>query len=233
MASVVQPTEFDTESFTSTYDTAMNTRRLVERLVSVAATSLLAISLGCSVTKGDAIDDSSSSIASGVLSSSNSDNSVYAQTSTWLTQTSDSVRLADLTGRVQVVAMVYTNCHSTCPLIVADMKRIQASLTDAERDQVGFVLVSLDPARDTSERMAEWATSVGLDGKHWTLLSGDVNAVRETAALLSVRYQAQQNGELVHSNGLTILDRHGNIAHQQMALGESAISIASVKSLLY
>lgn len=213
------------------HETLVTMRRILERPNHHAGVLLLALSLGCSTTNRAPVEDSSSAVT--VASSLSADNSVYAQTSIWLTQTSDSIHLTDLAGNVQVVAMVYTNCHSTCPLIIADMKRIEASLTESQRGKVGFVLVSLDPVRDTPERMAEWANSIGLDGKHWTLLSGDANAVRETAALLGVRYQPQQNGELAHSNGLTILDGRGNITHQQMTLGESGASIASVKALLH
>lgn len=207
-------------------------RSIVARLIGIASVSAVALSLGCGAANR-APSARSSEAAPDVSASASADNSIYAQAGHWVTQGADSIQLADLSGRVQVVAMVYTNCHSTCPLIIADMKRIEASLSNSQRDSVGFVLVSLDPMRDTPERMAEWANSIGLDARHWTLLSGDDNSVRETAAMLGVRYQTQQYGELAHSNGLTILDRRGNIAHQQMSLGESATSIASVQSLLY
>ena len=157
--------------------------------------------------------------------------SIYQLTGTWHDQHGDSLALGTMAGRVRVVAMVYTNCHSSCPLIIADMKRIEASLTERERSQVGFVLVSLDPARDTPAQLAEWAGSIGLDDKYYTLLSGSDGAVRELSAALDVRYQTQQNGELAHTNGLSILDRDGNIAHQQIGLGETPASIDVIKSL--
>ena len=128
--------------------------------------------------------------------------------------------------------MIYTSCTVTCPLIVADLKRIEAAVPAGRRDDVGFVLVSLDPGRDTPGRLAEWAARTGLNPARWTLLSGSDASVRELAASLDVRYQMQPSGEFAHTNGLTVLDRAGSIAHQQAGLGDTDASIRSVQSLL-
>jgi len=141
------------------------------------------------------------------------------------------VRLADLAGTVRVVAMIYTSCATTCPRIVADLKRIEAALPAARRADVGFVLVSIDPERDTPGRLAAWAASAGLDPARWTLLAGDDDAVRELAASIDVRYQAQPDGELAHTNGITVLDRTGAIAHRQPGLGDTRATIAAVLAL--
>lgn len=162
----------------------------------------------------------------------NDDNSIYALSAVWNNAPGDRVQLSSLAGRVQVMAMVYTNCHSTCPLIIAELKRIEASLKDVQRGGVAFVLVSLDPERDTPTQLSAWAASLGLDPAHWTLLSSNESATRELAAALNVRYQAQSNGEFAHTNGLAVLDRRGNLIHQQLGLNETAASIQVVQSLL-
>ncbi len=146
--------------------------------------------------------------------------SIYGLTSDWRDQMGDTIQLSSLAGRVRVVAMVYTSCAATCPLIVADLKRIESSLPEHRRDAVGFVLVSLDPDRDSHDRLAEWAAQTRLHPARWTLLNGDDSAIRELAATLDVRYQAQVDGEFAHSNGITVLDADGVIAHQQTTLGD-------------
>ncbi len=148
--------------------------------------------------------------------------SLYDLPSSWRDQRGATVHLDTLAGRVRVLAMVYTSCHATCPLIVADLKRIEASLPAARRDAVGFVLVSLDPERDTPGRLAEWAAATRLDPARWTLLNGDGDAVRELAAAIGVRYQAQGPDALAHSNVITVLDADGAIVHQQLGLGTEA-----------
>jgi len=161
--------------------------------------------------------------------------SVYELTSAWRDQRGAERRLASLGGRVQLVAMVYTHCASTCPLVVADLKRVEAALAAdaASRDTpVGFVLVSLDPARDDPERLAEFARSTGLAPERWTLLSGSDADVRELAAALDVKYRRARNGELDHSNVITVLDPAGGVAYQQVGLGDgTAATLRAVRRL--
>lgn len=158
--------------------------------------------------------------------------SLYELPSLWRTAQGDTVRLSALSGRVQVVAMVYTSCTATCPIILADLKRIEAAVPADRREEVGFVLVSLDPWRDTPGRLARWAQQSGLDPARWTLLSGDDAAVRELAASLDVRYQAQSGGEIAHTNALTVLDRAGSMRHRQVGLGSTDATLQAMQSLL-
>lgn len=159
--------------------------------------------------------------------------SLYALSSEWHDQSGRELRLADLGDRVHLVAMVYTSCTVTCPLIVAELKRIEAAVPAAQRDGLGVVLVSLDPDRDTSERLAEFASSTRLDTTRWTLLNGSDADVRELAAVLDVRYQTQSDGEIAHTNGIAVLDGRGVVVHLQPALGAQAEeTIAVVQRLL-
>lgn len=161
------------------------------------------------------------------------DYSLYDLASSWRDQRGATLQLPALAGKVRVVSMVYTSCQATCPLIVGDLKRIEASIPADRRDDVGFVLVSLDPARDTPGRLAEWAARTQLDDARWTLLAGDAEAVREVAAALGVRYQPQANAELAHTNVVTVLDATGAPVHQQVGLGAAANgTIDAVQRLL-
>ncbi|MBA3889945.1 MAG: SCO family protein [Gemmatimonadaceae bacterium] len=157
---------------------------------------------------------------------------LYDLGSSWITQRGDSLGLRDLSGRIRVMALVYTSCHGTCPLIVAEMKRVEAAIPPGRARDVGFVLVSLDPARDTPGRLAQWATDNHLDQDRWTLLNGSDGTVRELAATLGVRYQMQPDGEVAHANVITVLDADGIVMHQQTTLGENAIVTSAVVNRL-
>lgn len=137
----------------------------------------------------------------------------------WLDQTGAERTLADLGGRPLVMAMVYTSCAHTCPLILADLKQLEGALTQGQRDSVRFVLVSLDPARDTPERLDQFATDSRLDPDRWTLLTGDEMDVRTLAAALGVRYRPGAGEDIDHTNALTIVDPSGAIAYQQRGVG--------------
>jgi protein SCO1/2 len=141
-----------------------------------------------------------------------SGHSIYHLPGSWTDQHGAETSLADLSGRVQVVAMVYTHCTFACPRILARMKALEARLATGSGDEVGFVLVSIDPDRDTPERLARFADDTRLDGERWTLLNGDDADVLALSVLLGVKYRATADGEFSHSNVLTVLDRNGEIA---------------------
>jgi protein SCO1/2 len=108
------------------------------------------------------------------------------------------------------------------------MKRIEREASDAD---VGFVLVSLDPARDSSGRLAAFAREHGLAADRWTLLGGGDDDVRELAAALGVRYRRLSPAELAHSNTLTLLDASGAVAYQRAGLGDVDETVAAVRAL--
>lgn len=138
------------------------------------------------------------------------EHSVYLLPSSWKDRTGRTRSLDELAGRVQVVAMLYTHCSVSCPRLLATMKRLEAMTGDAGlADRVGFTVVSLDPARDTPERLATFAESVRLDPERWTLLTGGEGDVRALSVLLGVKYRGNPDGSIDHSNVVTVLDPGG------------------------
>lgn len=159
-----------------------------------------------------------------------SDFSVYDLETAWTDQAGRARTLGSLAGRPQVVAMVYTRCAHTCPAIIAEFKRLEAT-APAGAETTGFVLVSLDPARDTPARLAEFAESARLDPARWTLLTGDEDGVREMAAVLGIRYRLEEGGEVSHANAYRVLDADGRIVHRQEVLGQPESARAALAGL--
>ncbi len=118
------------------------------------------------------------------------------------------MRLADLRGDVVVLAMVYTSCTMTCPLITNEMLAVQRALPPTIRSHVRFVLASFDPARDSVAVLRAYATKMSLD-ERWLALRAPAADVRQLAVLLGVRYRALPNGDFEHSNIITVLDADG------------------------
>lgn len=143
------------------------------------------------------------------------DYSIYQVESFWVTQQGETIQLSSLAGHVQVLAMTYTSCEVSCPRIVASLKQIQASTSVDTR----FVLLSIDPDRDTAGQLARYASKMELENERWTLLTGQSDDVLEMAALMGVRYRRMGDGEYAHSNMITVLDESGVIIYQQNGLG--------------
>jgi protein SCO1/2 len=124
-------------------------------------------------------------------------------------QHGQSVPLSLFAGRPVIISMFYASCPSACPMLVADIQRLEAALSPEERAQIRVLLVSLDPAQDTPEALADAVAQYGVDGERWRLTAPPEDQVRTIAAVLGISYQAVQSGELHHSSILTLLDAHG------------------------
>lgn len=135
--------------------------------------------------------------------------SVYDLGSSWHDQFATARDLGSLRGRPIVMALIYTNCTNTCPMTVNAMQQVERR-TDPN---VGFLLVSLDPERDSQARLAEFARQHQLSPR-WTLLSGQERSVRELAATIGVKYRQVSPTEIVHTTTLTILDADGRMVAQ-------------------
>ena len=146
-----------------------------------------------------------------------SDQSIFLLESDWETYRNSSMALSDLSGKATVAAMIFTHCPSACPRIVADMKNIESSLSEEERKQVQFLLISMDPERDTPERMRQFAADHRLNDT-WEMIRADKDATMEIAQVLGVRIKPLDDGGFDHSNIIQILNRNGELSFQQQGL---------------
>lgn len=160
-----------------------------------------------------------------------SDQSIYNLSSTWTNDAAKPFQLISLRGRPQVLTMFFAQCHSVCPILVNDLRRIEAALPEELRGRVGFVLVSFDTERDTPDALAAFRRAQKLPD-HWTLLSARADDVLELAALLGAKFRKEATGQFAHSNIITLLDSEGEIALQQVGLNrDPAPVVAAVKAL--
>lgn len=146
-----------------------------------------------------------------------SDESVFLLESLWENQKHEQKKLSDYGGKVIVGAMIFTNCPSACPRIVADIKNIESSLNDDERNQIQFLLISMDPERDSPAQMSRFASDHRLNHS-WEIIRSDKSATMEIANVLGVRVKPLKEGGFDHSNIIQLLNAQGEIVFQQQGL---------------
>src|SRR5699024_12488727 len=112
---------------------------------------------------------------------------IYNVSSAWKTRYGHTIRLDSLRGKVQVVAMVYTCCEHACPRILADMKRIEGALNQDALSKTNFTIVSIDPERDSPQRLRKFADENNLSHNRGTSLNGEQGDILELAALLGLK----------------------------------------------
>ncbi len=91
------------------------------------------------------------------------------------------VRLADLAGAPWIADFVFTRCGSSCPLLSAQMARLDRALPAAAagtaqpasqaKPGIRLVSFSVDPAYDTAPVLAAYARSFGASPR-WLFLTG-------------------------------------------------------------
>jgi protein SCO1/2 len=80
------------------------------------------------------------------------------------------VRLSTFSPGVVVLTFIYTSCKDVCPITTAKLHRARALLgRDAQR--VTFLAVTVDPARDTVERLHAFSSTHDMLDK-WRFLTG-------------------------------------------------------------
>ncbi len=75
----------------------------------------------------------------------------------------------DLLGGVTILDFFFSSCPFICPPMSRNMKHAQDELAGTS---VRFLSVSVDPERDTPERLRMYAREVGADTSVWTIATG-------------------------------------------------------------
>ena len=117
------------------------------------------------------------------------------------------VSLEELGGEPRLVAMFFANCTTACPVLLADVAKAQAAISNRTGRVVQAWMFSFDTARDTPSALAAFQKARGADLRRWQFFHGDADAVRELAAALGVQYRRDPaTGDIGHSSRIALLD---------------------------
>ena len=145
--------------------------------------------------------------------------SVYALSASLVDQRGRTVGLDLFRGHPVLISMFYANCPDACPLLIADLQRMERELPPRIKADLRIVLVSLDPERDTPDALQALARARQVDESRWRLLRAPEDTVRDIAALLGVKYRRLPDGSFNHSSVITLLDPDGAIVVRDDAIG--------------
>jgi cytochrome oxidase Cu insertion factor (SCO1/SenC/PrrC family) len=122
----------------------------------------------------------------------------------------------DLRGKVWVVDFIFTQCGSICPMMTARMAELQERLQD--EPELYLVSISVDPERDTPERLQEYATTYGA-GQRWFFLTGEWETIFDLCLNgFKLGLERRDAAELepgqdpiLHSKRFLLVDREGRM----------------------
>jgi protein SCO1/2 len=133
---------------------------------------------------------------------------------TLTTQSGEKLRLADLRGKVVLVGFIFTTCNGSCPATTHRMAQVQERLKSRGIDKDGRVRllsITLDPARDTPEKLRDYMRLYDVDPGSWTFLTGPPETVGRTIAAWGMWARPAPNGQLDHPSRVFLVDAQGRI----------------------
>jgi protein SCO1/2 len=120
-------------------------------------------------------------------------------------------------GYITILYFGYTNCPDICPTHMANIASALHDLPASEASRVKVVFVSVDPERDTPDRMRAW---LDLFDESFIGLRGDlaeVDAIQRSALgplAFDIEHQPLENGGyLVSHSAAVLVYTTDNLAH--------------------
>ena len=117
-------------------------------------------------------------------------------------------------GQPVLISMFYASCPHVCPMLISTIQRMERELPEAQSGKLRVLMVSLDPARDTPEKLKDLAQRHHAELARWTFARTNAPSVRKLAAVLNIQYRQLPDGEFNHSTVISLLDSEGRIAAQ-------------------
>lgn len=117
--------------------------------------------------------------------------------------------LTQFAGRWVLVTFAFGHCEDICPVIVEHAKRSRA---DEGALEIPILVVSLDPWRDTPERLPGIATAWQLERED-RVLSGSIESVNATLDRWRIGRERDPNtGMIAHGSTIVLVDPLGREA---------------------
>src|SRR5712691_5469323 len=151
----------------------------------------------------------------------------------------------EMLGKVWIADFVFTSCADACPRLQAKMRRIQDRLLPPEQGgNMGLLSISVDPERDTPEKLREYGQLFGARPALWKHLTGPQRQVERTVvkgfriAMAKMPAPIKDNEiraeafDIMHGERLVLVDRQGRIRGYYDADDEDRL-LRDARSLIF
>ncbi|HET7842644.1 MAG TPA: SCO family protein [Xanthomonadales bacterium] len=120
------------------------------------------------------------------------------------------LELAKYRGKVVVLGFGFTNCTSVCPITLATLAAAMKELGAAAHD-VQVLYVTVDPERDTAERMKAYLNAFDPSFRGGTGTEEQLAAVRREYGIMAEKHAGPGNYQYGHSSFTYLIDREGKL----------------------
>jgi protein SCO1 len=126
---------------------------------------------------------------------------------TMISQAGKPFSSASLAGHVWIADFIFTHCPGPCLRMSSQMHKVQTAT--ASNPEIRLLSFTIDPARDSPEVLAAFASRYQADPARWSFLTGEQKTLqmlsRDTFKLGDV------DGSMNHSTRFVLVDKRGRI----------------------
>ena len=122
-------------------------------------------------------------------------------------------QFADFQGKTVVLSFFFASCPSVCPRETRALAQVQHRLSPALTRRVQFVSLTVDPDKDTPERLKSFASANGADLNSWSFVRASgpaTTALTKELAVFSGPLQAQA-APVGHGTSVYLFDGRGRL----------------------
>ncbi|MEH6567261.1 MAG: SCO family protein [Halopseudomonas sp.] len=112
---------------------------------------------------------------------------------------------ADLQGQWDLLFFGYTFCPDICPTTLAELRQLSEQLPPEIREQLQVTLVSVDPNRDTPERLASYLDYFSADFAGATGPSPELAQLAKALSIAYIEPDTSNENYLVDHSGQVVL----------------------------
>jgi protein SCO1/2 len=127
----------------------------------------------------------------------------------------------DLLGKPWVVNFIFTSCVMTCPANTTAMMKLAEQSKNVD---VRFVTITVDPERDTPQRLSDYAEIYGADADQWWFLTGEKEEIHQLILKNFLQVVEEQQGknrllgyEFAHTDRVLHIAADGTILGQYLS----------------
>ena len=138
-------------------------------------------------------------------------------------QFGDTVTNERFDGKVYIADFFFTHCPTICPVMTSNLRKIQKKYDPGE---VAIASYSVDPKRDSSKRLMEYAERYDVNHENWTFLTGDkkqIYLLARNGYFISATEGTGGPNDFIHSDLFTLVDRKGRIRGYYRGTKDDAI----------
>lgn len=124
----------------------------------------------------------------------------------------DRVTLSSLNDEILIVNFGFTNCPDICPTTLAQLRQVYEKMGD-NRNRVKIAFITVDPDRDTTERLAQYISYFHSD---FVGLTGTTDQIERVSGEFNVHFfkeniKSETDYHMSHNSSVFVVDRKMNV----------------------